>query len=238
MKLPSHTTVIAYLALFVALGGSAYAATQLPKNSVGSKQIKPNAVTAAKIKSGAVTGAKIGADSVTGANIDESTLGRVPSAAAAEKATEAGRAATATQATNADNAATAADAKALGGIPSSGFLRTNAVQFHTGALNACFKQTLVEVPGWFEITTVGDCKNAFKFTIKNVSSEPWEFFYDEGVTSLSPGSANTLEFISNYLGLLAMSTADQSRHASIDCGYQPLATPARISCSARISPAA
>lgn len=37
MKLPSHSTVIAYLALFVALGGTAYAATQLPKNSVGPK---------------------------------------------------------------------------------------------------------------------------------------------------------------------------------------------------------
>ena len=47
------------IAVFVALGGASYAATKLPKNSVGSKQIKKDAVTAAKIKNGAVTGAKI-----------------------------------------------------------------------------------------------------------------------------------------------------------------------------------
>jgi hypothetical protein len=31
----TYANVVATLALFVALGGSAYAATQLPKNSVG-----------------------------------------------------------------------------------------------------------------------------------------------------------------------------------------------------------
>jgi hypothetical protein len=48
----SHVTyanVIATLALFIALGGGAYAATRLPKNSVGSKQIKANAVNASKV---------------------------------------------------------------------------------------------------------------------------------------------------------------------------------------------
>ena len=41
--------VIALLALFVALGGSAYAALNLPKNSVGAKQLKRGAVTPAKL---------------------------------------------------------------------------------------------------------------------------------------------------------------------------------------------
>jgi hypothetical protein len=46
--------------LFLAIGGaSAFAATQLAKNSVGSKQLKAGAVTAPKIKDGAVTQAKI-----------------------------------------------------------------------------------------------------------------------------------------------------------------------------------
>jgi len=45
--------------LFVALGGTTYAATNLPKNSVGAKQLKKNAVTSPKIKKGAVTGAKV-----------------------------------------------------------------------------------------------------------------------------------------------------------------------------------
>lgn len=50
---------IAYLALFVALGGTSYAATVLPAHSVGSKQLKKNAVTTKKIKNSAVTAAKI-----------------------------------------------------------------------------------------------------------------------------------------------------------------------------------
>ena len=56
---PSHATVVAYLALFVALGGGAMAASHLGKNSVGAKQLKKNAVTTAKIKNSAVTGTKI-----------------------------------------------------------------------------------------------------------------------------------------------------------------------------------
>jgi len=41
---------IALVALFVALGGTSYAALKLPANSVGSKQIKKNAVNSAKVK--------------------------------------------------------------------------------------------------------------------------------------------------------------------------------------------
>jgi hypothetical protein len=123
--------MLALLALFIALGGTTYAATALPKNSVGTKQLKKNAVTALKIKNGnvtalklkksavtnakiaanAVTGAKVKDDSLTGADVLESSLAKVPSAAAADTATSA------TNATNAGNAST------LGGIPAGGFLR-------------------------------------------------------------------------------------------------------------------
>jgi hypothetical protein len=62
-RLASHArrNVVAYLALFVALGGTSYAATQLPKNSVGTKQIKKGAVTGKKVKDGSLTGADINA---------------------------------------------------------------------------------------------------------------------------------------------------------------------------------
>jgi hypothetical protein len=46
----TFSNVIAMSALFIALGGAAYAATQLPKNSVGTQQLKKGAVTKAKIK--------------------------------------------------------------------------------------------------------------------------------------------------------------------------------------------
>jgi hypothetical protein len=40
---------VALLALFVAMGGTSYAALKLPSNSVGSKQIKANAVNSSKV---------------------------------------------------------------------------------------------------------------------------------------------------------------------------------------------
>lgn len=54
-KLLHPATFIALIALFVALSGSAYAVSQLPKNSVGTKQLKNSSVTTKKIKKGAVT---------------------------------------------------------------------------------------------------------------------------------------------------------------------------------------
>jgi hypothetical protein len=50
---------IGLIALFVALGGTSYAATQLPRNSVGTGQIRAGAVTTAKLHNGAVTPAKL-----------------------------------------------------------------------------------------------------------------------------------------------------------------------------------
>jgi hypothetical protein len=47
--------LVAYLALFLALGGtSAYAAGALPKASVGAKQLKKNAVTSPKVRDGSL----------------------------------------------------------------------------------------------------------------------------------------------------------------------------------------
>lgn len=72
----SYANVISTLALFlVVAGGSAFAATQLAKNSVGTKQLKKNAVTAAKIKNGAVTAAKIGAGSVNADKLGANAVG-------------------------------------------------------------------------------------------------------------------------------------------------------------------
>ncbi len=42
--------VMSVVAVFIALGGTAVAVTQLPKNSVGAKQLRKNAVTSAKVK--------------------------------------------------------------------------------------------------------------------------------------------------------------------------------------------
>ena len=51
-----RSNAVAYLALGVALGGTSYAATALPRNSVGVIQLKKNAVTSVKVKDGTLLG--------------------------------------------------------------------------------------------------------------------------------------------------------------------------------------
>jgi hypothetical protein len=47
------------IALFIALGGTSYAAVAIPRDSVGSRQLRTGAVTSTKIHSGAVTPGKL-----------------------------------------------------------------------------------------------------------------------------------------------------------------------------------
>ncbi|MEH3052390.1 MAG: hypothetical protein PGN13_00080 [Patulibacter minatonensis] len=57
----TYANVTATLALFVALGGTSWAVTQLPKDSVGKGQLKTGAVTTNKLARGAVTADKLAA---------------------------------------------------------------------------------------------------------------------------------------------------------------------------------
>jgi hypothetical protein len=119
----TYANVIATLALFFALAGGSYAATQLAKNSVGPTQLRKSAVTGRAIKDNAVKGA----------DVDESSLAKVPSAKAADRATSAATATSATtagtatsattagSAATATTAATAADATALGGLDANAY---------------------------------------------------------------------------------------------------------------------
>jgi hypothetical protein len=56
---PSASLVVSFVAMFVALGGVGYAATQLPRNSVGTAQLRNGSVGNWKLKSNAVGGRKI-----------------------------------------------------------------------------------------------------------------------------------------------------------------------------------
>jgi hypothetical protein len=105
----TYANLVATLALFLALaGGTAFAASQLAKNSVGSKQLKKEAVTASKIKSGAVTASKINPTGLTVPNATHATT--------ADTATSATSATKATNAVSATNATTAGTATALGTV--------------------------------------------------------------------------------------------------------------------------
>src|SRR4051794_26679683 len=94
----TYSNVVATIAVFLALGGAAYAAV-LGKNTIGSRQVKPN--------------------SLKGVDIRESSLGKVPKSAHADNAqtaVSATNAANATNATSAGNAQTAANANNAGSL--------------------------------------------------------------------------------------------------------------------------
>lgn len=65
---------IGLAALFIALGGTSYAAVQLPKNSVGANQIKASAVGSSEIKNRSVTGTDVKNSSLTAADIKNGSL--------------------------------------------------------------------------------------------------------------------------------------------------------------------
>ena len=71
---PSPAMAVALVALFVSLGGSAYAALSPPKNSVGTAQLKNGAVTATKLHKRAVGSAKLTNRSVTDAKLANPSL--------------------------------------------------------------------------------------------------------------------------------------------------------------------
>src|SRR3954468_14485606 len=66
---PSPAMVVACVALIVALGGTGYAATQLPPKSVGQKQLRNGAVGNLQLRDGAITTGKLHKDAVTSAAI-------------------------------------------------------------------------------------------------------------------------------------------------------------------------
>jgi hypothetical protein len=110
-----HGTVVAYVALFVALGGGAYAVSngsitskKIAKNAVKARHIQDGQVRAPEVADGSLTGTELADGSVTGADVDEGSLGQVASAA------------------RASSAASADDALQLGGVGPAGYLRNGA----------------------------------------------------------------------------------------------------------------
>jgi hypothetical protein len=78
----TYANVMATIAVFLALGGGAYAAFKVPNNSVGSRQIKDNAVKSAKVADGSLLAGDFkagqlpaGAQGIPGAQGDKGDAG-------------------------------------------------------------------------------------------------------------------------------------------------------------------
>ncbi len=72
----TYANVMSSIAVFLVLGGAtAFAASELAKNSVGTKQLKPNAVTTGKIKKEAVATGKIKKEAITAGKVKNGAIG-------------------------------------------------------------------------------------------------------------------------------------------------------------------
>lgn len=135
---PSHTTVVAYLALFVALGGSSYAAVTLSKNSVKSKHIAKGEVKRSDLGGNSVTSSNVADGSLLGADF---AAGQLPVGAPGERGVEgpqgpAGSPDTSQQVLDkliqADGSGSALDADTLDGINSLNVARFAGGVFSDG----------------------------------------------------------------------------------------------------------
>ena len=129
IKRPSAAGIVAVIALVLAMGGTATAA----KLFTG-KDIQNKSLTGKDIKGKSLGKGKIKLDTLGGDQIDESSLAKVPSAAAADSA------ATATSAASAD------DAAKVGGVPASAIVRN--VEYVVGSAigNDTSKQAFAQCP--------------------------------------------------------------------------------------------
>ncbi len=114
----SPALAISVIALFVALGGSVYAAkkakidgTAIRAKSIPGNRVKPRSIAANRLKPGVLKSVTSSAP-LTGAEINELTLGQVPSAAHADSADSA---LSAVDAQTALNAVNAVDAQTVNG---------------------------------------------------------------------------------------------------------------------------
>jgi len=131
-RLPSPALVVASLALAVALGGTTYAATALPKNSVGAKQLKSGSVGTVKLATGSVTSRQIKDHTIVAADLAKNAYPALPGkVASAGHADTAGRADTAGHADTAGSVSgatfTTNDYRVGPSTPAAGVLSANGL---------------------------------------------------------------------------------------------------------------
>ena len=137
----TYANVVATLALFIALGGTSVAASNL--------------ISGSKIKKHSIPGNRLKKHALTATQVDVAKLGTVPSAARAAAAAHATTADTATHAATTDNATHAAtadtathagDADTVGGKAASAFTGTERFQVGAAESTSPTVQTILSYP--------------------------------------------------------------------------------------------
>jgi hypothetical protein len=181
----SYANVVATLALFIALGGTSYAAAT---------------ITSSDIKNRAIKGGDIRRDTITGSEINESKLKEVPLARTAASAQTAVSAAVSDQSKNADSAirATSAgsadNASQLGGQGAGSFEKSTRTGFGKASVNPAGESGEAVLLSWPELgvqvtsatNQAGNCGGDLSINFRNTKSAggaPLDVYQQGGVSA-------------------------------------------------------
>lgn len=220
MRTHLRSNAVAYLALFVALGGSSYAAV----SNITSQQIRDRSLQGRDLKR----------NSITGAEIRESSLGEVGQARRAGQADQAASAARAARAGQADDAAKigglppaaflpaggkAADADKIDGIESSQLLRTSVVA-GVVADTTVANNTVYTDPLGFSLRTDGDTtveSDLYLVNVRATGGGSLRVLRSASSVVLPPGIGALATVITADKPTFVIDEADPTQMAQITC---------------------
>ena len=213
----SYANVVATLALFIALGGSSYAALRvgsgnIVNNSVRSADLRNNDIRSRDIRNRTIVGRDILSNQIRGLQVRESDLAKVPSAA------------------NADT---------LSGLASAEFLRSSRVTGgHSEHHGDTTENLLLSWPEFgVEIYDDGDSDSSAQVVVKNtrpagqpslvVASEPGTGTVPAGEKLQLPSAPST-----GFADLMVSEREDPHRTLLVQCGFfgGPGSDPDEVSC--------
>jgi Collagen triple helix repeat (20 copies) len=200
-----RTHHVGLLALFIALGGTSYAAVQLPAGSVRGKQLARNAVSSPKVRNGSLLMRDFKAGQLpAGAKGDAGAAGpQGPAGPNGAKGDTGLRGPTGLKGNKGDTGtvdtsnfydksesdgrflglgAKAADADQLDGIDSGGFLQGRGrALFNRKAFTVTSGTVVLDVPGWGSFNAYGKtAPDGHQHAFVNLSGGPLSVFKDTG----------------------------------------------------------
>jgi hypothetical protein len=221
----TFSNVVSVIALCFAVGlGGAWAATELGRNDVKSRNIGKGQVKASDIGKNAVSSPKIADGGVSGTDVEESSLGKVPSASVADTAGSA------------DSANSAGNAALLDNLDSTDLIRSDRFRFGTGDPTATTPQSLFSMGG-IEVTTDGDADGDSTVRIDNRSGTSLEISNSANNSAISIGAAAVdVAYSTARAGTVVMhDAANPQRAAFLTCGNS-VNIVASMRCLAYLSP--
>jgi hypothetical protein len=234
----ARSNAVAYIALFVALGGTTYAAA--------------GRIDGRLLKSSSVSGKALRKNTLGGREINEAKLGAVPRALAADSAKRADAATRADSAASADTAAratsagradsaasadSAADAAKLGGLTPSAFVPADRIVLGSAQYEPDdTARSVLLVPGFFELFTTADNDTQFDLSIASRSGGQIEFLGAGGTNNTSTSSTTPTDPFNVLVApgtgrILNFTVHDSTRQAQVACGF---GTNATVYCSALV----